>query len=71
MQAETFPKDHCPWGWFETLAISDHFQVKRILVKPSAALSLQSHHHRSEHWDVVQANAKVTVGSDEKLLSEG
>ena len=70
-QAETFPKDHRPWGWFETLAIRGHFQVKRIFVKPGAALSLQSHHHRSEHWVVVEGTAKVTVDSDVKLVAEG
>ena len=70
-QAETFPKDHRPWGWFETLAISSRFQVKRILVNPGGALSLQSHHHRSEHWIVVQGTAKVTIDNDVKLMSEG
>ena len=48
-QAETFPKDHRPWGWFESLVIGGRFQVKRIHVLAGAALSLQSHHHRSEH----------------------
>ena len=48
-QAEIFPKDYRPWGWFERLALGDHFQVKRICVKPGAALSLQSHRYRSEH----------------------
>lgn len=71
MQAETFPKDHRPWGWFETLATRGRFQVKRIFVKPGAALSLQSHHHRSEHWIVVEGTAKVTVGQDVKLVTEG
>ena len=70
-QAEKFPKDHRPWGWYETLAISDRFQVKRIHVKPGAALSLQSHHHRSEHWVVVEGTAKVTVGDENKLVTEG
>ena len=70
-QAETFPKDHRPWGWFETLAMRGRFQVKRILVNPGAALSLQSHHHRSEHWIVVEGTAKVTVDNEVKLLSEG
>jgi mannose-1-phosphate guanylyltransferase/mannose-1-phosphate guanylyltransferase/mannose-6-phosphate isomerase len=45
-QAETFPRDHRPWGWFETLVLADRFQVKRIVVHPGAALSLQSHVHR-------------------------
>jgi hypothetical protein len=48
-QAVAFPRDYRPWGWYETLALSDRFQVKRIVVKPGAALSLQSHVHRSEH----------------------
>ncbi len=69
-QAEIFPRDHRPWGWFETLALADRFQVKRIVVKPGAALSLQSHIHRAEHWIVVSGTAQVTVGDDVKLLSE-
>ena len=70
-QVETFPKDHRPWGWFETLAIRGRFQVKQICVKPGAALSLQSHHHRSEHWVVVEGTAKVTIEKDSKLVTEG
>jgi mannose-1-phosphate guanylyltransferase/mannose-6-phosphate isomerase len=69
-QAETFPKDHRPWGWFESLAIGERFQVKQIHVLPGAALSLQSHHHRSEHWIVVEGTAKVTVDGTEQLVSE-
>jgi mannose-1-phosphate guanylyltransferase/mannose-6-phosphate isomerase len=69
-QAELLPVDFRPWGHFETLALSDRFQVKRIVVKPGAALSLQSHHHRAEHWIVVQGTAKVTVDNDVKLVSE-
>ena len=69
-QAEIFPRDHRPWGWFETLALADRFQVKRIVVKPGAALSLQSHVHRAEHWIVVSGTAQVTVGEEVKLLSE-
>lgn len=69
-QAESFPHDHRPWGWFETLALSDRFQVKRIVVKPGASLSLQSHVHRSEHWIVVSGTAKVTIDNKIKLLTE-
>ena len=69
-QATTFPKDHRPWGWFESLAIGGRFQVKRIHVHPGASLSLQSHHHRSEHWIVVEGTAKVTVDDEVKILSE-
>ena len=70
-QAEIFPKDHRPWGWFERLAISDRFQVKRIYVNPGAAISLQSHHHRSEHWVVVEGTAKVVIDDEVQLVTEG
>ena len=70
-QAEIFPKDHRPWGWFESLALGDCFQVKRICVKPGAALSLQSHKYRFEHWIVVEGKAKVTVGDEIKIVAEG
>ena len=70
-QAETFPKDYRPWGWFETLAIRGRFQVKRILVNPGASLSLQSHHHRSEHWVVVEGTATVTIDDAIKIITEG
>ncbi len=69
-QAETFPRDHRPWGWFESLAVGNRFQVKRIVVHPGAALSLQSHHHRAEHWIVVQGTAKVTIDDQVKLVTE-
>ena len=69
-QAEAFPKDHRPWGWFESLVVGDRFQVKRIVVHPGAALSLQSHHHRAEHWIVVQGTAKVTIDEEVKIVSE-
>ena len=69
-QAEAFPKDHRPWGWFESLVVGERFQVKRIVVHPGAALSLQSHHHRSEHWIVVEGTAKVTVDDTVQLISE-
>ena len=70
IQADAFLKDHRPWGWFETLALGDRFQVKRIVVKPGGILSLQSHVHRAEHWIVVSGTAKVTVDDEVKLLSE-
>lgn len=69
-QATHLPVDFRPWGHFETLALADRFQVKRIVVKPGAALSLQSHHHRAEHWIVVQGTAKVTVDEEVKLVTE-
>lgn len=69
-QAEIFPRDHRPWGWFETLALGERFQVKRIVVHPGAALSLQSHVHRAEHWVVVSGTAKVTIDGAAQLLTE-
>jgi mannose-1-phosphate guanylyltransferase/mannose-1-phosphate guanylyltransferase/mannose-6-phosphate isomerase len=69
-QATEFPKDFRPWGWFESLVVGDRFQVKRIVVHPGAALSLQSHHHRSEHWIVVAGTARVTVDDEVKLVTE-
>jgi mannose-1-phosphate guanylyltransferase/mannose-6-phosphate isomerase len=68
-QAETMPRDNRPWGWFESLAMGDGFQVKRIMVKPGQALSLQSHHHRAEHWIVVAGTAQVTIGETVKLVT--
>lgn len=69
-QAETLPRDYRPWGWYESLVVGPRFQVKRIVVHPGAALSLQSHHHRAEHWIVVDGTAKVTIDSEVKLVSE-
>ncbi len=69
-QATAFARDHRPWGWFERLALGSRFQVKRIVVKPGAALSLQSHLHRAEHWIVVEGTARVTIGERVELVSE-
>ncbi|WP_145203431.1 mannose-1-phosphate guanylyltransferase/mannose-6-phosphate isomerase [Sphingobium sp. B2] len=70
VQAETFPKDHRPWGWHESLLIGGRFQVKRITVLPGASLSLQSHFHRSEHWIIVEGTAKVTLDGNTSVLTE-
>ena len=59
-----------PWGSYEQLDAADRFQVKRLVVKPGAALSLQMHHHRAEHWVVVRGTARVTCGDQVFLLSE-
>ena len=59
-----------PWGYYESIDAGDRFQVKRLMVKPGAALSLQMHHHRAEHWVVVSGTAKVTRGDEVKLLAE-
>jgi mannose-1-phosphate guanylyltransferase / mannose-6-phosphate isomerase len=59
-----------PWGYYEGIDSGERFQVKRIMVKPGAKLSLQLHHHRAEHWVVVSGTARVTCGDEEVLLSE-
>ncbi len=69
-QAEQLPRDYRPWGWYQTLALAPRFQVKRIMVHPGAALSLQSHVHRAEHWVVVSGTARVTVDDEVRLVTE-
>ena len=61
---------HRPWGWYDSIDMGPRFQVKRIMVKPKASLSLQMHHHRAEHWIVVSGTAEVTVGDKVVLLAE-
>lgn len=63
-------KVHRPWGWYDSIDEGVRFKVKRIQVKPGAALSLQKHHHRAEHWIVVKGTAEITVGDKVVLLSE-
>lgn len=58
-----------PWGHYHTVVLTDSFQVKEIVVKPGAKLSLQMHHHRAEHWVVVKGTAKVTQGEGHGDLS--
>jgi len=69
-EAVTHRKVSRPWGWYDSIDRGERFQVKRIGVKPGAALSLQKHHHRAEHWIVVKGTAKVTVGGKTFLLAE-
>lgn len=61
---------HRPWGTYQTMDRGERFQTKRIVVKPGGKLSLQKHHHRSEHWVVVTGTAEVTVGEETWLLQE-
>ncbi len=61
-QAEEFPFSFRPWGYYQSLIVGERFQVKEIVVKPGAMLSLQSHKHRAEHWIVVEGEAEVVVG---------
>ena len=70
IEAEAHPRVYRPWGWYETAALGERFQVKRIMVKPGQKLSLQMHHHRAEHWVVVQGTARVTCGEKAFLLHE-
>ena len=63
-------KVHRPWGWYDSIDMGERFQVKRIMVKPGAAISLQKHHHRAEHWIVVSGTAEVTNGKEVILLTE-
>jgi len=61
---------HRPWGTYTVLEEADNFKIKRIEVKPGASLSLQMHHHRSEHWIVVSGTAKVVNGEREFLVNK-
>jgi mannose-1-phosphate guanylyltransferase/mannose-6-phosphate isomerase len=61
---------HRPWGSYESVDTGDRFQVKRIIVKPGAKLSLQMHHHRAEHWIVVSGAALVSCDDKQFLLQE-
>ena len=61
------PVTERPWGTYEVLfqdTATDHFLLKKIVVRPSSRLSLQSHEHRSEHWVVVEGTGNVVVGED-------
>lgn len=59
-----------PWGWYQSLDSGERFQVKHLMVKPGAGLSLQSHQHRAEHWVVVSGTARVTRGDEILVLNE-
>ncbi len=61
-------KVHRPWGSYQSVDNGDRFQVKRIVVKQGGRLSLQMHHHRAEHWIVVRGTARVTIGSETKIV---
>jgi mannose-1-phosphate guanylyltransferase/mannose-6-phosphate isomerase len=63
-------KVHRPWGWYDGIDEGPRHQVKRIMVKPGASLSLQMHHHRAEHWIVVSGTAEVTNGDNTIMLTE-
>ncbi|CCF20472.1 Mannose-1-phosphate guanylyltransferase [Pseudorhizobium banfieldiae] len=67
---ETHPTSYRPWGGYTSILNGDRFQVKRLFVSPGKKLSLQKHHHRSEHWICVKGTAEVTVGDEVKMVRE-
>jgi mannose-1-phosphate guanylyltransferase / mannose-6-phosphate isomerase len=67
---ENHIKVHRPWGSYQSVDNGERHQVKRIIVKPGERLSLQKHHHRSEHWIVVRGAARVTVNEMVKIVHE-
>jgi len=69
-ESRSHRKVYRPWGSYDSIDAEDRFQVKRITVNPGAALSLQMHHHRAEHWVVVRGTARITRGDEVLLLSE-
>jgi len=69
-EATNHRKVHRPWGYYDSVDTGERFQVKRIVVKPGARLSLQMHHHRAEHWIVVRGTALVTRGEERFIVSE-
>lgn len=66
---ETHTTVHRPWGWYQTINLGPRFQVKQICLKPGATISLQMHHHRAEHWVVVEGTARVT--RDDEVMDLG
>src|ERR1700731_4930390 len=69
-QAVTHLRVYRPWGYYQSVDTGARYQVKRIVVKPNAMLSLQKHFRRSEHWVVVRGVAEVTVGSEIRTITE-
>jgi len=69
-QAITHLRVYRPWGYYQGVDTGSRYQVKRIVVKPNAMLSLQKHFHRSEHWVVVRGTAEVTIGSEIRTIHE-
>ncbi len=63
---ETHTTVHRPWGWYQSIGFGTRYQIKQICLKPGASISLQMHHHRAEHWVVVEGTARVT--RDDEVL---
>ncbi len=64
--AKNHRKVQRPWGWYDSLDLGSNHQVKRIMVKPGASISLQTHEHRAEHWVIIKGEAQITLGTDIK-----
>ncbi len=69
-EASAHRRNHRPWGSYQAVDAGERFQVKRLVVRPGAALSLQKHVHRAEHWVVVRGTALVTIDGKERLVHE-
>ena len=70
-EAHSNRKVYRPWGWYDSIEVGKHFQVKRLHVHPGAKLSLQMHHKRAEHWVIVSGQATATNGEEVLTLGEG
>ena len=70
-EAHSNRKVYRPWGWYDSIEVGKHFQVKRLHVNPGAKLSRQMHHKRAEHWVVVSGTATAINGEDVLTLTEG
>ena len=64
--AKNHRKVQRPWGWYDSLDLGGNHQVKRIMVKPGASISLQTHEHRAEHWVIIKGEAQITLGKEVK-----
>lgn len=69
-EADAHRRIYRPWGWYQRIDLGARFQVKRIMLKPKAKISLQRHFHRAEHWIVVSGTAQVTIDGTQSLLGE-
>ena len=71
LRASVHTTAHRPWGHYTVLLNEEHFMIKRITINPQSRISLQYHHHRSEHWVIVSGTAEVVNGSDTFLVHTG
>jgi mannose-1-phosphate guanylyltransferase/mannose-6-phosphate isomerase len=69
-QADQHLRIYRPWGYYQGIDLGSRYQVKRIVVKPNAKLSLQKHFHRAEHWVVVRGTAEIAVGGEVRTIHE-